>query len=57
MKTEIFTVGPLEVNSCLLWDEQTGDAAIIDFGARKDSEREHLDMIIRAERLTLRYAL
>ena len=57
MKTEIFTDGPLEVHSCLLWDDQTGDAAIIDFGARKDSEREHLDMIIRAERLTLRYAL
>ena len=57
MRLELFTVGPLEVNCCVLWDEQTREAAIIDCGARTDSERSQIDRLIKAERLTLRFAL
>ena len=53
MRLELFTVGPLEVNCCVLWDEQTREAAIIDCGARTDSERSQIDRLIKAERLTL----
>ena len=57
MKLAHFIVGPLEVNSCLLWDEASREAAVIDFGARKDEERMQLDRLIADEGLTLRLVL
>ena len=57
MRTKQFTLGMLEENSYLLWDEQTHDAAVIDFGAQGEEECHHLDRVIRDENLTLRLAL
>ena len=57
MKIKRFTVGPLEVNCYLLWDEQTHEAAVIDYGARRDDEHERFAQFVEAEKLTLRMAL
>ena len=57
MNCEIFTFNPLEVNCCILWDEDSRDAAIVDCSARKPEEFSKISSCIRTQKLNLRYAL
>lgn len=53
MRTRQFKLGPMDNFSYLLWDEETGDAAVID----PAWEPEKLEEFIKKESLTLRCVL
>lgn len=57
MNCEIFTFNPLGVNCCLMWDEQTRQAAIIDCSARTESEFAQIERAIEGNHLLLEMAL
>ena len=51
MKTEVFAFDPLQENTFVLYDENTGDCAIVDPGCFNDNEFEQLKGFISANEL------
>ena len=52
MNVSRFTVNPFGVNTYVLWDEDSREAAIVDPGMSTQAEREALDRFIQREKLT-----
>lgn len=57
MKYQVFVVNPIQENTYIVWDEPSGEAAIIDAGMWQPSECRRIAAFIAQEKLTLRYAL
>ena len=57
MKYQALVSNPLEENTYLVWDEKSGEAAIIDAGMWCDEEYRQVESFIAAHHLTLKYAL
>ncbi len=57
MKLEQFVFNPFGENTYLIWDETSGNAAIIDPGMAYAEEKEAIEAAIAANGLTLQYIL
>lgn len=53
MKIQKFQFGPFQVNSYVLWDENTKDAVVVDAGCLFDNEKQELKSFIEQNELKL----
>ena len=57
MNYQVFCVNPVQENCYIVWDEVSGEAAIIDCGAWTSSEKAAISLFVSDKHLKLKYAL
>ncbi len=57
LKIQKFVFNYFQVNTYVVWDEDSLDAVIIDPGCNEESEEEELSLFIRENKITIKYNL
>ena len=57
MRISVFTFGPFAVNTYVLWDETSKQAAVIDPGMTSDEEVKAIDNFLNDHKLSVKYLI
>lgn len=57
MRISVFTFGPFSVNTYILWDEESKQAAIVDPGMTNDDEIANIDHFLDEKKLHVKYLI